>query len=74
MSDVPVNLPQTANTDRLAHVDVASDGSGADVEPVNVLGRQLLGVYALLDRSPSNVQHEGYVREVLTVSTHPARR
>lgn len=28
-----VNLAKTANTDRLAHVDVTSDGGGADVEP-----------------------------------------
>jgi hypothetical protein len=46
---VPVGLAHTANTDGLAHVDVTSDGSGADVEPVDVLGRQLLGVYTWLD-------------------------
>jgi hypothetical protein len=40
----PVDLAETANTDGLAHVDVAGDGSGADVEPVDVLGRQLVGV------------------------------
>lgn len=28
-----VNLPETPNTDGLAHVDVAGDGSSADVEP-----------------------------------------
>jgi hypothetical protein len=28
------------------HVDVAGDGSGADVEPVDVLGRELIGVCA----------------------------
>lgn len=39
-----VNLPQAANTDGLAHVDMAGDGSGADVVPVDVLGRELLGV------------------------------
>jgi hypothetical protein len=49
---VPVGLAKTADTDRLAHVDVAGDGGGADVEPVNVLGRQLLGVYASLDIQP----------------------
>lgn len=38
-----VNLAETANTDGLAEVDVAGDGGGADVEPVNVLGRELLG-------------------------------
>ena len=41
----PVDLAETANTDGLAHVDVPSDGSGADVEPVNILGGQLLGVW-----------------------------
>lgn len=46
---VPVCLAETANTDGLAHVDVASDSGCADVEPVDVLGRQLLGVYASLD-------------------------
>lgn len=43
-SFVPVVLSQAANTDGLAHVDVAGDSGGADVEPVDVLGRQLLGV------------------------------
>jgi len=28
-----VDFSETANTDGLAHVDVAGDGSGADVEP-----------------------------------------
>jgi len=69
-----VNLPEAADTDRLAHVDMASDGGGANVEPVDVLGRQLLGVYGALDRDPSHMRQRGYVREVLTVSTHPARR
>lgn len=32
--DAAVDLPQTADTDRLAHVDVAGNGGGADVEPV----------------------------------------
>ena len=30
------------------HVDVTGDGSGADVEPVDVLGRELIGVCGLL--------------------------
>ena len=38
-----MNLPEPTNTDRLAEVDVASDRRGADVEPVVVGGRQLLG-------------------------------
>ena len=38
-----VDLSETANTNGLAHVDVAGDGGGTDVEPVNVLGRHLLG-------------------------------
>lgn len=32
--DAAVDLPQTADTDGLAHVDVTGDGGGADVEPV----------------------------------------
>ena len=32
-----VDLSETANTDGLAHVDVAGNGGGAHVEPVNVL-------------------------------------
>jgi hypothetical protein len=44
-----VGLAHAANTDGLAHVDVTGDGGGADVEPVDVLGRQLLGVYTSLD-------------------------
>ena len=28
-----MDFSETANTDGLAHVDVAGDGSGADVEP-----------------------------------------
>ena len=38
-----VDLAEAANTDGLAEVDVAGDGGGADVVPVNVLGRELLG-------------------------------
>ncbi len=38
-----VHPAETANTDGLAHVDVAGDGGGADVEPVDVLGGHLLG-------------------------------
>lgn len=38
-----VDLAETADTDGLSEVDVAGDGGGADVEPVNVLGRELLG-------------------------------
>ena len=38
-----VDLAEAADTDGLAEVDVASDGRGADVEPVNVLGGELLG-------------------------------
>ena len=43
-SFVPVGLSEAANTDGLAHVDVTSDSGGADVEPVDVLRRQLPGV------------------------------
>jgi hypothetical protein len=44
-----VGLAQAADTNGLAHVDVTGDSGGADVEPVDVLGRQLLGVYTSLD-------------------------
>jgi hypothetical protein len=56
---VPVGLAKAANTDGLAHVDVTSDGGGADVEPVDVLGRQLLGVYTSLDVRTGNVAVSG---------------
>jgi hypothetical protein len=46
-----VGLAETADTDGLAHVDVAGDGGGADVEPVDVLGRELLGGCNLSERS-----------------------
>lgn len=42
-----VDLAETANTDSLAEVDVAGNRGSADVEPVNVLGRELLGVASL---------------------------
>ena len=38
-----VDAAETADTDGLAEVDVTGHGGGADVEPVNVLGRELLG-------------------------------
>lgn len=38
-----VDLAETADTDGLAGVDEAGDRGGADVEPVGVLGRHLLG-------------------------------
>lgn len=38
-----VDLAETADTDGLPEVDVAGDGGGADVEPVDVLGGHLLG-------------------------------
>lgn len=38
-----VDLAEAADTNGLAEVDVAGDGGGADVEPVNVLGGELLG-------------------------------
>ena len=44
---LPVELPHAANTDGLAHVDVAGDSGGTDVEPVDVLGRELVGVWWL---------------------------
>jgi hypothetical protein len=38
-----VHLAEAADADGLAEVDVAGDGGGTDVVPVNVLGRKLLG-------------------------------
>lgn len=38
-----MDLAETANTDGLSQVDVAGDGSSADVEPVDGLRRELLG-------------------------------
>lgn len=38
-----VDLAEAADTNSLAEVDVAGDGGGTDVEPVNVLRRELLG-------------------------------
>lgn len=38
-----VDLAETADTDGLAQVDGAGDSGGTDVEPVDVLGRHLLG-------------------------------
>ena len=38
-----VDLAEAADTDSLAHVDVAGDGGGAHVVPVNVLRRELAG-------------------------------
>jgi hypothetical protein len=69
---VPVGLAKAANTDGLAHVDVTSDGGGADVEPVDVLGRQLLGVYVIVRRENGECRSQWRnVRDVLTVSTQP---
>ena len=68
---VPVDLAETANTDGLAHVDVAGDGGGADVEPVDVLGRQLVGVCATLAYARALRICMKNLRDVLTVSTQP---
>lgn len=48
-----VDLAEAADTDGLAEVDVAGDGGGAHVEPVNVLGRELLGGTGLDDVDPT---------------------
>lgn len=48
-----VELAETADTDGLAEIDVAGDGGSADVEPVNVLGRELLGGTGLDDINPA---------------------
>jgi hypothetical protein len=39
-----VRFAQAADTDGFAEIDVAGDGSGADVEPVGGLGREFIGV------------------------------
>lgn len=44
---------EAADADGLAEVDVAGDGRGADVEPVDVLGRKLLGGAGLDQLNPS---------------------
>lgn len=48
-----VDLAETANADSLPHVDVAGNGGGTDVEPVNVLRRQLLGAAGLDSVNPT---------------------
>ena len=48
-----VDLPQAADTDSHAEVDVARDGRGAHVEPVDVLGGKLLGGAGLDQLNPS---------------------
>jgi hypothetical protein len=48
-----VDLAETADTDGLAEVDVAGDRGSADVEPVNVLGRELLGGTSLDSVDPT---------------------
>lgn len=48
-----VELAETADTDSLAEVDVASDRGGADVEPVNVLGGEFLAVASLDNVNPA---------------------
>lgn len=65
-----MSFPQAANTYGLAHVYMAGDGSGADVEPVDILGREFLCVYVSLDTGlRTHIGH--YAREVFTVSTQP---
>lgn len=48
-----VDLAETADTDGLAEVDVAGDRGSADVEPVNILGRELLGGASLDSVDPT---------------------
>lgn len=48
-----VDLAETADTDGLAEVDVAGDGGGADVVPVNGLRRELLAVAGLDGVNPT---------------------
>ena len=42
-----MDLPEPADTDSLAEVDVPGDGGSTDVPPVLVLRRHLLGVAGL---------------------------
>lgn len=48
-----VDLAETTDTDRLAHVDVAGDGGSTNVEPVHRLRRELLVVAGLDSVNPS---------------------
>ena len=66
-----MDLAETADTDGLAHVDVAGDGGGADVEPVNVLGRKLVleAVLAVMFEMAGTRMLTAWL--VLTVSTQP---
>lgn len=52
-----VHLPQTADTDGLAEVDMAGNRGGADVEPVDVLGRELLADTSLDGVNPAYVRN-----------------
>lgn len=51
-----VDLAETANTNGLPEVDVAGNGGGADVEPVNVLGGHLLGGTSLDGVDPTCIE------------------
>lgn len=59
-----VDLAETADTNGLAEVDVAGNGSGADVEPVDVLGGHLLGGAGLDGVNPTykftSARYRGY--------------
>lgn len=48
-----VDLSEAADTDGLAQVDGAGDSGGTDVEPVDVLGRHLLGGAGLDSVNPT---------------------
>jgi hypothetical protein len=54
-----VDLAEAANTNSLAEVDVAGNGGGADVEPVNVLRRELLGGAGLDGINPTCREKKG---------------
>lgn len=78
-----MDLAKTTNTNSLAHVDVAGDGGSADVEPVNILGRQLAGVYGEKVRFVRGFLHdcvractagEGKIRTTSLDSVNPACR
>lgn len=62
-----VDLAETADTDGLAQVDVAGDGGGADVEPVGVLGGQLLGRTSLDGINPTRVWQPALTLQELSI-------
>lgn len=67
-----VDLAETTDTDSLAEVDVTSDSSGANVEPITIRNytRSVRGIWTYQSASWGGSSLEA---EVLTVSTQPAQ-